>query len=278
MSTFFLILRKHFLQGSILFFAGIGFILVLGYIAVSFGFTNTTGIIDTQTKTFISQKNSLETYELFPLAHTPEWIAFRLAVAKDAPLIQKVSQETGVPPRILVAILVPEQMRLFYTDRAIFKQFFGPLKILGSQSQFSWGIFGIKDDTAREVESHLLDTSSPYYLGKPFEKSLTFTTPEIDQERFTRITDDKNHLYSYRYAALYIRQIETQWKKAGFPITENPAVLATLWNLGFSKSKPHKNPSSGGAAIDIEGTTYSFGELARAFYYSDEMVELFPRE
>jgi hypothetical protein len=277
MSAFFFILRKHFFKTSLLFFAGIGFILVTGYVAVSFGFTNTKGIIDTQTKTFISSQKTADQYELFPLTHTPEWIAFRQAVAKDAPIIQKVSKETGIPPRILVAILVPEQMRLFYTDRAIFKQFFGPLKILGSQSQFSWGIFGIKDDTARDVEAHLIDTTSPYYLGKSFEKSLAFTTGEIDQERFTRITDDKNHLYSYLYAALYVKQIETQWNKSGFPITADPAVLATLWNLGFVKSKPHKNPSSGGAAIEIEGTTYSFGELARVFYYSDEMVEVFPR-
>jgi hypothetical protein len=277
MSAFFFILRKHFFKTSLLFFAGIGFILVTGYVAVSFGFTNTKGIIDTQTKTFISSQKTADQYELFPLTHTPEWIAFRQAVAKDAPIIQKVSKETGIPPRILVAILVPEQMRLFYTDRAIFKQFFGPLKILGSQSQFSWGIFGIKDDTARDVEAHLIDTTSPYYLGKSFEKSLAFTTGEIDQERFTRITDDKNHLYSYLYAALYVKQIETQWNKSGFPITADPAVLATLWNLGFVKSKPHKNPSSGGAAIEIEGTTYSFGELARAFYYSDEMIEVFPR-
>jgi hypothetical protein len=277
MSAFFFILRKHFFKTSLLFFAGIGFILVTGYVAVSFGFTNTKGIIDTQTKTFISSQKTADQYELFPLTHTPEWIAFRQAVAKDAPIIQKVSKETGIPPRILVAILVPEQMRLFYTDRAIFKQFFGPLEILGSQSQFSWGIFGIKDDTARDVEAHLIDTTSPYYLGKSFEKSLAFTTGEIDQERFTRITDDKNHLYSYLYAALYVKQIETQWNKSGFPITADPAVLATLWNLGFVKSKPHKNPSSGGAAIEIEGTTYSFGELARAFYYSDEMIEVFPR-
>jgi hypothetical protein len=265
-------------KGIIVTFALIGFFLVAGYVAVSFGFTNTTGIIDTQTKTFIPKQKTTITYESFPLAHSPEWISFRQSVAKDAPMLQKIYKETGVQPRILVAILVPEQMRLFHSDRAIFKQFFEPLKMLGSQSQFSWGIFGIKDDTARDVENHLTDATSPYYLGKSFEQSLAFTTDTPDQERFNRITDDKDHLYSYRYAALYIKQLQTQWKKAGFPIEDNPAVLATLWNLGFVKSKPHANPSSGGAVIDIEGTEYSFGELARLFYYSDEMIEIFPRE
>ena len=89
-------------------------------------------------------------------------------------MLQKIYKETGIPPRILVAILVPEQMRLFHSDRAIFKQFFEPLKMLGSQSQFSWGIFGIKDDTARDVENHLTDTTSPYYLGKSFEQSCFY--------------------------------------------------------------------------------------------------------
>ena len=106
----------------VIIFAIIGFFLVAGYCAVSLGFTNTKGIIDTQTKNFIT-KNTNE-YEYFPLAHTKEWISFKIAVAKDKNLIEKVSKETGVPPIILVAILVPEQMRLFYTDRPVFKTFF----------------------------------------------------------------------------------------------------------------------------------------------------------
>jgi hypothetical protein len=264
------------LKSIIIIFAIIGFVLVSGYLAVRFGLTKTTGIIDTQTKNFINIQKK-DSYETFPLAHTPSWVAFRQAVAKDVPMIQKVSKETGIPPRLLVAILVPEQMRLFHSDRPLFKRVFEPLKVLGSQSQFSWGIFGIKDETARAVESHLTDTSSPYYLGKSFENSLSFSSStDTDNERFTRITDEHNHLYSYRYTALYVAQTEAQWKKDGFPITDRPEIIATLWNLGFTKSIPHDSPSSGGAVLDIDGTKYSFGEMAKLFYYSDEMIELFP--
>jgi hypothetical protein len=278
-----IILKRGFHVVTI-FFAIIGFILVAGYFAIRFGFTNTQGIIDNQTKKFIPKATvGNKTYTEFPLAHTPEWISFRQAVAKDLPIITKVSKETGVPARLLVAILVPEQMRLFYSNRPIFKQVFEPLKVLGSQSQFSWGIFGIKDDTAKSVESHLKNPSSSYYLGKKYENSLNFTSTstsstDIDQERYLRITDEHNHLYGYRYTAFYILQIESQWKKAGFPITNKPEVIATLWNLGFSKSKPHASPSSGGAVLDINDKKYSFGEVARLFYYSDEMIELFPLE
>ena len=262
-------------------FAILGFILVGGYLSTRFGFTNTEGVIDNQTKSFI-QKPTPDTnnnYTTFPLAHTKEWIAFRKAIIKDLPVITKISKETGVPSRLLVAILVPEQMRLFHSDRAIFKQVFEPLKILGSQSQFSWGIFGIKVDTARAVESHLHDKASPYYVGERFENILNFaSSSNADEERYLRITDEHNHLFSYRYTALYILQIESQWKKQGFPINDKPEVIATLWNLGFEKSKPHKDPSSGGAVLDIDTKKYSFGEIARLFYYSDEMIEIFPIE
>jgi hypothetical protein len=266
---------KVLLHIIVIGFAIIGFCMVAGYFAVKYGLTNTKGIIDTQTKNFIGEKKD---YPQFTLAHTPEWIAFRQAVTKDKALIEEISKQTGVPPRVLIALLVPEQMRLFYTNRPIFKKVFEPLKILGSQSQFSWGIFGIKDDTARLVEDHLLDKTSPYYLGPKFEKTLAFTTDSPDEERFSRIVDEHNHRYSYLYTALYVAQIKKQWESAGFPIGNKPEIYATLWNLGFSKSVPNKNPQSGGASMEINGQTYSFGALAKEFYYSDELVEIFPLE
>ena len=257
----------------IICFSIIGFVLVVGYVAIRLGFTKTTGIIDTQTKNFLGDRKS---YLKFTLSHTPEWIAFRQAVSKDKIIIENVSKETGVPERILIALLVPEQMRLFYTERPIFKKVFEPLKILGSQSQFSWGIFGIKDDTARQIEEHLLDKKSPYYLGTSFEKILSFKTKNIDQERFSRIIDEHDHTYSYLYTALYIAEVNKQWENAGFPIENKPDILATLWNLGFSKSIPNKEPKSGGSTMNINGKEYSFGALALEFYYSDELIELFP--
>ena len=140
-----------------------------------------------------------------------------------------------------------------------------------------WGIYGIKEETAKAVELHLKDTTSPYYLGKSFENTLSFSSSTSkDKERFERIIDEHNHTYTYLYTALFVKQVITQWQKAGFPINNNPAVIATLWNLGFSKSEPKQDPKSGGAAIDINGKTYSFGALSAAFYYSDELLEVFP--
>lgn len=266
-------LAQKFVKILIVIFALVGFLLVGGYIAVLAGLTNTHGIIDKQSSQFISDKKE---YTQFPLAHTPEWVTFRQAVAKDKEIIEEISIETGVSPRILIALLVPEQMRLFHSNRPIFKQIFEPLKILGSQSQFSWGIFGIKDETAREIEKNLTNKNSPFYLGATFEETLDFKTNDTDQERFQRIIDEHDHTYSYLYTAIYLAQINKQWENAGFPINDRPEILATLFNLGFEKSKPNADPKSGGSAINIDGTTYSFGALAGSFYYSDEMVEIFP--
>lgn len=270
------------LLGLVYLFAAIGLILVSGYIATLTGLTNTKGVVDTQRDTFLpsasstDEKGDFTAYSAFPLSHSPEWVAFRIAVTKDKSIIQSVSKKTGVPERVLISILVPEQMRLFYSDRQLFKDVFGPLKILGSQSQFSWGIFGIKDDTARIVENNLTNTSSPYYLGKSYEHMLDFKRTDTDQERFERIVDEHDHTYAYLYTALYIAQIEKQWEAAGYPINDRPEIVATLWNLGFEKSKPNPSPLSGGSEMEINGVSYSFGRLAKDFYYSDEMIEFFP--
>lgn len=258
----------------ILLFAIVGLSFVAGYFAIKFKLTNSHGIIDSQQSAFMPSSNN--TYSRFPLAHTPEWISFRIAVAKDQAVIARVAKETGIPARLLVTPLVPEQMRLFHSDRPLFKQIFEPLKILGAQSQFSWGIAGIKDDTAREVERRLKDPSSPSYLGSNYEHLLDFKTANPDEERFQRIIDEHDHYYSYLYTALYIKEIEAEWRTAGFDISNRPEIIATLYNIGFINSKPKADPQVGGAPIDINGTTYSFGGLASAFYTSDELVELFP--
>ena len=254
-------------------FAGIGFILVFVYLAVEFGWTNTEGIVDEQRDYFQEQleKNDLE------WTKGEEWQILKEAILKDQEAIEKVAKETGIPSRLIVAPLVVEQLRLFHSEREIFKSIFAPLKILGNQSQFSWGVMGIKQETARKIENNLKNPDSPWYLGKKYEKILDFTTNNPDNERFLRLTDEDNRYYSYLYSAILIKQLETQWEKVGFPIHNRPGIVATLFNIGFANSKPHNSPQLGGAEIEINKTTYSFGGLAQSFYDSNELVEEFPR-
>jgi hypothetical protein len=123
----------------------------------------------------------------------------------------------------------------------------------------------------------LKDTTSPFYLGKSYEHMLDFDTADIKQERFIRMTDQHAHYYSYLYAGLYLKQIQTQWKNAGFDISNKPEILTTLYNIGFAHSIPKADPASGGAEIIIGGHTYSFGSLGAEFYNSNELTTEFPK-
>ena len=135
---------------------------------------------------------------------------------------------------------------------------------------------GMKEETAKKIETHLKDKNSPFYLGVNYEDLLDFKTDDISSERFNRLIDSKNHRYSYLYAAIFLKQIMHQWELLGYNISNRPEVLATLFNLGFEKSIPKAEPQVGGAEIEVGGEKYSFGGLAFQFYYSDELLDYFP--
>src|SRR5690348_14796573 len=125
---------KTALHVVIYIFAAIGFILVAGYFAVKFGLTNTTGIIDQQRQSFLSggtgQAAAVDESNALPWTKTEEWATLDAAIRKDTAPIARASADAGVPARLIVANLVTEQLRLFFTDRADYKQFFLPLQIL----------------------------------------------------------------------------------------------------------------------------------------------------
>ncbi len=223
-----------------------------------------------------AKQEKLKAKSVFEWMNIPEWQDFKLAVAKDKPLIDSVAQVTGVEPRLIVSVLVGEQIRLFNSSREAYKKWIGPLKILSVETTFSLGITGIKVPTAQRIEKNLKDSSSVFYLGKKYENLLDFQTKNPAQERFNRLTSYKNHFYSYLYAALNVKQINVQWAKSGFPISERPEILATLYNIGYEVSVPKENPVVGGSGINIKGKKYSFGAVAYEFYYSGELYDLFP--
>lgn len=289
---------RHTFRVIIATFAAIGIVLTGGYFAIKFGLTNTKGVIDDR---FIASPNptnssTLPTYNFddqnrpiiassSPWIKSEEWQVLKEAIIKDKLLINQVASLTDVSPRLIAAQLVVEQLRLFTSEREVYKQIFAPLKILGNQSQFSWGVVGLKEHTAKQIEVNLKDTTSPFYLGPRYENLLDFDpstssgqATNIDAERFNRIANTdmgRDHYYAYLYTALYLKQIEKQWERAGYPITNRPEILSTLYNIGFNNSKPNSNPQAGGAEIEIAGTTYSFGGLAYEFYYSEELLKEF---
>ncbi len=205
------------------------------------------------------------------------WNIIRQGLAKDMPTIYAAADAADVQPRLLVSVAIVEQLRLYYTQRELFEKFFKPLKILANANKMAWGVMSIKEPMAMQTEAHLKDTNSPFYLGKEYENLLDFPkNANISRTRYNRLTDEKNHYYSYLYGALIIKQIQAQWEKAGHPLLYRPEVVATLFNIGFNNSKPKENPSVGGSTIIIEGVKYYFGSLAYEFYYSGDLINEFP--
>lgn len=218
---------------------------------------------------------------VFEWMNIAEWQDFKVAVAKDKQVIDSVAKLTGVESRLIVACLVGEQIRLFNSKREAYKKWIGPLKVLSVESQFSFGVTGIKEHTAKNIESHLRNPKSIYYIGSRYEHLLDFVsrdTAGINKERIDRLTNFRNHYYSYMYAAIFLKQVKVQWENAGFPIDDRPEILATLFNVGYPQSVPKSNPRVGGSTIRIYDKPYSFGAIAYQFYYSGELYELFPFE
>jgi len=209
---------------------------------------------------------------------TPEWTVIDAGLLKDQSIIAQVSGETGVSERMIAAVVIPEQIRFFTSNREVFKSVFEPLKILGSLSQFSLGVSGIKQDTAVQIEDYANDPSSPFYPGPGIASTIAYAPGTVhDTELFNRLTDDKNHYYSYLYTAIYIKEIESQWKAAGYDVSQNPGAITTLFNIGFGGSHPNADPMAGGAPITTGGMTYSYGDLGTAFYDSTELADAFPK-
>ena len=220
--------------------------------------------------------NTPSNQTIFDWILSREWQALRDALIKDQDSILKASQDSGVPARTIVSSVISEQFRFFTSNRESFKRYFEPLKLLGNGTKFSYGVAGVKIETAMQIEANLKDRNGKFYLGPEYENILDYTTQDSDAERLTRLTDTKNHYYSYLYTALFLKEIMHQWNQEGFNIDQRPEVLATLFNIGFYKSVPKANPEVGGSTITINDRDYTFGGLAFEFYYSGELSDIFP--
>lgn len=218
----------------------------------------------------------LQSDDIFSWMNDEEWQTIKEAVVKDRDVIEKAAHIAKIEPRLIVSNMIVEQVRLFHSQRGLYKKFFEPLKILGNATKISLGVMGIKEATAMQIENNLKDKTSPYYLGDDFENILDFTTHDSTSERYARLTNENDHYYSYLYGGLYLKQMIHQWQQAGYDIQYRPEIVGTLFNVGFPQSSPNPHPKVGGSSIAINDATYSFGSLAYEFYYSGELLEEFP--
>lgn len=287
MKKFWIGIFKFFLY----LFALIGVTFTAVYFGMRLGLFNVRGSIAGRNQFFTGTSNTAESTKTLTLTQTctdsqpvcnwnetPEWAAIKGGLQKDAAIITKVAGETGVSARMIASVVVPEQTRFFTANREIFKSYFEPLKLLGSMTQFSLGVSGVKQETANDIEKNALDASSVFYPGSGYANLFAYTDDtKHDSTLYKRLTDEKDHYYQYLYTALYIKEIESQWGRQGFDITQKPEVVVTLFNLGFLKSKPNASPIEGGAPILTGGKIYTYGELGSTFYGSNELTDVFPR-
>ena len=270
-------------------FALIGMLFTGVFIAMRFGAFNVRGSIQERNQFFSFptattatttpvQTCADPTVRACSWSQTPEWAVIKTGLEKDEPIISDVSLKTGVPKRMIAAVVVPEQIRFFTSSREIFKSYFEPLKILGSLTQFSLGVSGIKQETANKIEEYAASTTSPFYPGRGMTELVAYDPgDDHDSTLYARLTDPTSHYYSYLYTALFIKEIEAQWQRQGFDASQNPGIIVTLFNIGYQASHPNANPGVGGAPITTGGTTYVYGELGVDFYNSDELTDIFPK-
>ncbi len=265
-------------------FALIGLAFTVVYFGMQFGLFNVRGSIAGRNQFFQKAPITVNTPPCTDLQAvcewnaTPEWAVVKGGLAKDSAVIQKVAAQTSVGARMMASVVVPEQIRFFTANREIFKSYFEPLKILGSLSQFSLGVSGIKQETAGNIEKYANDPASPFYPGDGMSALIAYQdTADHDTELYDRLTDEKDHYYQYLYTAIFIKEIESQWRNAGFDISQKPEVVVTLFNLGFQASHPNPNPATGGSAIGTGGRTLAYGELGALFFHSPELSDIFPQ-
>lgn len=286
-----------FIFGS---FAVIGMVFSAVFISMQYGILNVRGLNSDRNEFFeVLPKNAIqfaslsqsetatsclaesEDGTLIPVCawnESKEWEVVRGGLLKDKDVILKVAEQTGISPRMITAAVVPEQLRFFTSERESYKKYFEPLKILGSMSQFSLGVSGIKQKTAERIEQYLVDSNSPFYPGGGFLELIEYSSQaDKSGQLYNRLTDD-DHYYSYLYSALFLREVQAQWEKEGYDVSDRPDVLVTLFNLGFDASDPKPTPQMGGSAIWLNGEVYNFGELGTAFYLSDELNTIFERQ
>ena len=214
--------------------------------------------------------------DIFPWVNGDKWQTIKESVTKDSEVIKMAAKKADIDPRLIVSDLIVEQLRVYYSARELYEKYFEPLKILSNMNKMSLGVMGIKEATAIEIENHLKDSRSPYYLGKDYEQILNYgNNQEIDKQRYNRLMDN-SHYYSYLYAALYLKQMMNQWKNAGYDISNRPEIVGTLFNVGFPQSKPNANPKVGGSKVQIGEKQYTFGRLSYEFFYSGELIDQFP--
>jgi hypothetical protein len=251
---------------------------------------NATVLLLKENKAFNRELKALKAKKdrtsLYEFSNYAVWKTFCSAVRKDKAAIDSAARIAGVESRMIVMCLVGEQVRMFNANRERFKQYVYPFNSVILPRNRGYGVTSILEHTALRIERQLVDQNSKFYPGDYFYKCLNTTdaAPGLvvdsikahQHKTIQRLIKGGDHFYSYLYTAFLIRQYQAHWQREGFDLSYRPEIVGTLFNLGFEKSKPSKNPKVGGSSFKVGDKEYTFGGLCFEFYYSGELNKDFP--
>ena len=231
-------------------------------------------------------QKDLDPLSIYEWSNYQVWKDFCKIVKNDKHAIDSVSRLTGVESRLIVMCLVGEQVRMFNSGREKFKKYVLPFNRIMLPTNRGYGVTGILEHTALRIENTLFNKNSEFYAGDYFQNCINVNDsfPELvndtikahKNKTIQRLIQRGDHYYSYLYTAFLLRQYQAHWERNGFTLENRPEILASLYNLGYQKSKPKKNPVVGGSTFNVGGKDYTFGGLCFEFYYSGQLQELFP--
>jgi len=215
-----------------------------------------------------SIKKGKDPLSIYEWSNYQVWKDFCKTVRNDRFAIDSVSRLTGVESRLIVMCYVlPFNRIMLPTNRG-------------------YGVTGILEHTALRIENTIFNTKSEFYAGDYFQNCINVNDsfPELVNDTIKahklktiqRLIQRGDHYYSYLYTAFLLRQYQAHWERNGFTLENRPEILGSLFNLGYQKSKPKKNPVAGGSTFDVGGKDYTFGGLCFEFYYSGQLQDLFP--
>lgn len=233
-----------------------------------------------------SVKKGKDQLSIYEWSNYQVWKDFCNIVRKDRYAIDSVSRLTGVESRLIVMCMVGEQVRMFNSGREKFKKYVLPFNRIMLPTNRGYGVTGILEHTALRIENTIFNKKSEFYAGDYFQNCINVNDsfPELVNDTIKahklktiqRLIQRGDHYYSYLYTAFLLRQYQAHWERNGFTLENRPEILGSLFNLGYQKSKPKKNPVVGGSTFDVGGKDYTFGGLCFEFYYSGQLQELFP--
>lgn len=180
---------------------------------------------------------------------------------ENSNFITEAGKSIGVHPRLMASVIYIEHvLNVTWVDREL------DVTLANYGLNTSLGLGQVKISTAQWVELQLKDTSSEYFLNDSIRLIFPFSTSREDL--IHRLANPRWNSY---FIAAYLAVILKRWSGAGVPLNDRVDIVATLYSAGVEKSrketrKPHPKPVSN-----------EFGTLAKAFFDSEILVDVFPR-